>query len=69
MNSLKEFVTGNLAMNMEHALLNLKGQRWKEVRATLTPSFTTKKLKQVCGQILICSALLRKIAEFDILSS
>ncbi|XP_003745699.1 cytochrome P450 3A6-like [Galendromus occidentalis] len=34
------------------ALTELRGQRWKEVRSTLTPSFTSSKLKQLCPEVI-----------------
>ncbi|XP_022112065.1 cytochrome P450 3A9-like [Acanthaster planci] len=45
---------------LDNTLLYMKGQRWREVRAIVTPSFTTSKLKQMveifndcCGPLLV----------------
>lgn len=48
----QDIVNGAEMGDFDEALLVLKGQRWKEVRSTLTPSFTSKKLKQVSSTIL-----------------
>lgn len=46
--SSQELLSGGASGNFDEALTALKGQRWKHVRSTLTPSFTVSKLKQVC---------------------
>jgi hypothetical protein len=38
---------GSLFGGCENAIGALKGRRWKEVRAPLTPAFTSRKLKEV----------------------
>ncbi|XP_028968770.1 cytochrome P450 3A5 [Galendromus occidentalis] len=35
----------------DESLILLRGQRWKDVRSTLTPSFTSKKLKQIAPEM------------------
>ncbi|OQR76313.1 thromboxane-A synthase-like, partial [Tropilaelaps mercedesae] len=47
-----ELLSGGGNGSFDLALTNLKGQRWKEVRSTLTPSFTTSKLKQLSPEIV-----------------
>ncbi|KAF5291526.1 hypothetical protein FQR65_LT01839 [Abscondita terminalis] len=37
-------------------LFNLKGQRWRDMRATLSPSFTTSKIKTMFPLISECAA-------------
>lgn len=49
--SRQSIVSGEEGDGFEKSLLGLRGQRWKNVRSTLTPSFTSKKLKQVSLQI------------------
>ena len=46
----QSIVSGEEGDGFEKSLLGLRGQRWKNVRSTLTPSFTSKKLKQVSTQ-------------------
>ncbi|OQR72996.1 thromboxane-A synthase-like [Tropilaelaps mercedesae] len=41
-----DFLTGGSSKTIDKALTSLKGQRWKDLRSTLTPSFTASKLKQ-----------------------
>lgn len=47
LNSLQGLVSGGPVGGFDNALTVLRGQRWKDVRSTLTPSFTSRKLKQV----------------------
>ncbi|XP_003744550.1 cytochrome P450 3A56 [Galendromus occidentalis] len=44
-------ISGENGSIIDDSLLTLKGQRWKEVRSTLTPSFTSKKLKKVTPEV------------------
>nr|XP_039269251.1 cytochrome P450 3A21-like [Styela clava] len=51
---------------MNSGLSNLHGKQWKRVRSTMTPTFSSSKLKQMCGIIDWCAgntvdALNRKI--------
>lgn len=36
-------------------LMSLRGERWKEMRATLSPSFTSRKMKAMFGIIMECA--------------
>ncbi|KAF5291527.1 hypothetical protein FQR65_LT01840 [Abscondita terminalis] len=48
-------ITETLEPLMGKNLLNLKGQRWRDMRATLSPSFTGSKMKMMFSLILECA--------------
>jgi cytochrome P450 len=42
------------SLYMENMLINMKGQRWKSVRALLTPTFSSRKLKAMENLVEQC---------------
>ncbi|XP_028967635.1 cytochrome P450 3A31 [Galendromus occidentalis] len=46
-----DLVSGGPVGGLDSALTVLRGQRWKDVRSTLTPSFTSRKLKQLNPEV------------------
>ncbi|KAK5641872.1 hypothetical protein RI129_010419 [Pyrocoelia pectoralis] len=49
------FVAENLEPLMSRNLLNLKGQEWRDMRATLSPSFTSSKIKTMFALLSECA--------------
>ncbi|KAI8507021.1 Thromboxane-A synthase [Branchiostoma belcheri] len=52
-----EFMTLNTIPSGRY-LINLSGEDWKNIRTTITPAFSTGKLKQMVGQLNRCANIL-----------
>lgn len=48
------FITEEDDRLLGHSLIMLKGQKWRQMRATLSPSFTGSKMRLMCDMISEC---------------
>ncbi|XP_031353175.1 cytochrome P450 9e2-like [Photinus pyralis] len=55
------FVVDNVDSLMSKNLINLKGQTWRDMRATLSPSFTSRKMR---AMFLLFSECSQQVVEF-----
>ncbi|XP_055696961.1 probable cytochrome P450 9f2 [Phlebotomus papatasi] len=54
----RQLITPDIDPLFSHSLFSLKGQKWREMRATLSPAFTGSKMRLMCGLIVeICEQM------------